>query len=282
VSHGGDIFAQRCLACHRLDTAGHDVGPNLAPLRDKPADYWLKNIVDPNAVVEPATAASLFELNDGRVLVGIVKAETATSFTIAAPGGGKETILRADVKSKKQTPSSLMPEGLEAGLTPQDLADLIAFLRAAPKPGNQPAPIVAETNGTLLLSARKAEVRGPEIVFETELENLGFWHRPDDHAAWTAHVAKPGEYDVWLDAACAPDSAGNSFLIRAGPAELRGTVASTGGWPAYQRSKIGRVALTPGELRVTMRPAGPVRRALMDLRALALVPAGVEPVWTRK
>jgi putative heme-binding domain-containing protein len=130
AARGREIFAQRCAVCHRLDDAGFEVGPNLAALRDKPADYWLKNILDPNAVVEPAAAGSVLELSDGRVLAGVIKAETATSFTLAGPGGFAETVLRAEVKSKKAAPRSLMPDGLEAGLGANDLADLIAFLRA--------------------------------------------------------------------------------------------------------------------------------------------------------
>jgi putative membrane-bound dehydrogenase-like protein len=61
ASHGGEIFGQRCTICHRLDTAGNEVGPSLAGLRDKPADYWLKNILDPNAIVEPASAGAILE-----------------------------------------------------------------------------------------------------------------------------------------------------------------------------------------------------------------------------
>jgi putative membrane-bound dehydrogenase-like protein len=277
--HGGEIFAQRCTICHRLDTAGNDVGPSLAGLRDKPAGYWLKNILDPNAIVEPASAGAIFELSNGRTLVGVVKAETATSFTIAAPGGTNEVVLRADVKSRTAAPRSLMPDGLEAGLTPQDFADLIAFLRAAPKPGNQPAPVAAARDGTLLLPARQAEIRGREIIFEPKFSNLGYWHGPDDHAAWTVHVAKPGEYDVWLDAACDPASAGNGFLIHAGAAELHGTIASSGGWSKYQRTKIGQLTLPSGETRITMAPVTSPRGALLDLRALALAPAGQKPSW---
>lgn len=282
ASHGGDIFAQRCAACHRLDTAGHDVGPNLAGLRDKPAEYWLKNILDPNAVVEPATAGTILELKDGRSLAGVIKAETATSFTITAPGGTSETVLRADVKSRQVAPVSLMPDGLEAGLSEQDLADLIAFLRAAPKPGNQPAPILAAPNGSLLLTARLAEIRGGSLIFENEFANLGHWHGSDDHAAWTIRVAQSGEYDLWLDAACDPDSAGNAFAIQAGAAQLRATASSTGAWSKYQRTKIGRVTLAAGEQRITMAPAAAPRRALLDLRALAFAPAGQEPAWTSK
>jgi putative membrane-bound dehydrogenase-like protein len=136
VAHGSEIFQQRCSLCHQLDASGHDVGPNLTALREKPADYWLKNILDPNAIVEPATAATVLELKDGRIAAGIIKAETATSFSIVAPGGTSETILRTDVKTRTAAPASLMPEGIEAGLSTQDVADLIAFLRSPPKPGN--------------------------------------------------------------------------------------------------------------------------------------------------
>jgi putative membrane-bound dehydrogenase-like protein len=281
-SHGGELFAQRCASCHKLDTAGHDVGPNLATLRDKPVDYWLKNILDPNAIVEPATAGSLIELKNGRMLAGVVKAETATSMNIAAPGGGMETVLRADVKSRTPTSVSLMPDGLEAGLTPQDLADLIAFLRTAPKPGNQPSPVTAARNAGILLTAKQAELRGRQIIFEADLANLGYWHGADDHASWTIHVAQAGDYDVWLDAACAPTSAGNPFVVRAGTGELRGTASSTGAWSNYQKIKLGSMQLAAGENRFTMQPSAAPRQALLDLKAIALTPTGTPPNWAEE
>jgi putative membrane-bound dehydrogenase-like protein len=137
AKHGGEIFAGLCATCHRLESVGSDFGPNLAALRDKPADYWLKNILDPNAVVEPAFVGAILEMKDGRTIASVIRSESATSLTLAAPGGGVETVLQADVKTRAKAPRSLMPEGLEAALSPQDVADLIAFLRAAPAPAEK-------------------------------------------------------------------------------------------------------------------------------------------------
>jgi hypothetical protein len=79
---------------------------------------------------------------------------------------------------------------------------------------------------------------------------------------------------VILDWACAPESAGNAYVLE-GDTPLRGKVASTGGWDRYRREKIGTVSLKAGEQRLTFRPDGPVvRLALIDLRSLVLVPEG--------
>ena len=68
------------------------------------------------------------------------------------------------------------------------------------------------------------------------------------------------------------DSAGNAYLLDSGP-PLRGRVASTGGWDQYRRQKIGTITLKAGEQALTFHPDGKLmRRALLDLRAIALVP----------
>ena len=61
----------------------------------------------------------------------MVKAETATSLALVQAGGLEETILRSDIAGINASQVSSMPEGLEQNLTPQDLADLIAYLKQA-------------------------------------------------------------------------------------------------------------------------------------------------------
>jgi putative membrane-bound dehydrogenase-like protein len=278
---GGMVFSRACATCHKLDSAGHDVGPNLTAMRDKPSDYWLKNILDPNAVIEATGAGAIFEMKDGRTLAGIVKAETANGFTLAAPGGATEVLARTEVKSRKPAPVSLMPDGLEAAMTPQDMADLIAFLRHAPKqlPGNTPAVAAAEKDGVIFLRASAAELRGGDITFEGDFGNVGYWHGSEDHAAWTTNVSKPGDYDVWMDFACDEGSAGNSFALHTAGAELSGKVPATGAWANYRREKVGTISIPGGEQRIVMRATAALRGALMDLRTVALTPAGIAPRW---
>lgn len=83
--------------------------------------------------------------------------------------------------------------------------------------------------------------------------------------------AKAGDYDVWLDYACHPKSAGNAFVLTANTSELRGKAASTGGWDKHQRVKTGRVTLADGETRIAMQSTGQLNGALLDLREIELV-----------
>ncbi|MFZ4596439.1 MAG: hypothetical protein ACOYOF_19440, partial [Verrucomicrobiaceae bacterium] len=69
----------------------------------------------------------------GEQLYGIVNTETSNSLTLKLPGNVVRSVLRSDIVSLKSANLSLMPDGLEAALTPQSLADLIAYLQA-PKP----------------------------------------------------------------------------------------------------------------------------------------------------
>jgi putative heme-binding domain-containing protein len=130
---GATVFANACATCHFLRGQGHAVGPNLAALADKtPADF-LTAILDPNAVVEPRFIAYNIETKDGLSLSGIVSAETATTLTLVQGGGGQETVLRSDIQEMRASGLSLMPEGLEQTMTPQDLANLIAYLKTSPR-----------------------------------------------------------------------------------------------------------------------------------------------------
>jgi putative heme-binding domain-containing protein len=103
-------------------------------LADKTPGDFLLAILDPNAAVEPRFISYDIETKDGRSLSGIINAETATTLTLVQPGGIQETILRSDTAEIRATGLSLMPEGLEQAMGVQDLADLIAYLKASPAP----------------------------------------------------------------------------------------------------------------------------------------------------
>ena len=128
AGRGKAAFAKRCANCHRLEGAGHAVGPDLAPLTHKPAEYMLTAILDPNRAVEDRYLEYVALTTDGRQLTGILLEETGASLTLAAPEGKKLTVSRSELDQIKSSGKSLMPEGIEGGLTPQDLADLLEFL----------------------------------------------------------------------------------------------------------------------------------------------------------
>lgn len=129
-NRGRDVFGRLCASCHRLDGIGHDVAPDLRALRGKDKDYWLKNILDPNAVVEPRFVQYDLELKDGRVASGLIKSDTGTSIDVISGNGLAETVRRADVASMRASGLSMMPEGLEQALSVPDMTDLLALLVA--------------------------------------------------------------------------------------------------------------------------------------------------------
>ena len=61
---------------------------------------------------------------------GMIAAETASSITLRRAEKAEDTLLRSEIDQIQATPQSLMPEGLEAQLPRQDLADVIAYLCA--------------------------------------------------------------------------------------------------------------------------------------------------------
>ncbi|HYT61875.1 MAG TPA: neutral/alkaline non-lysosomal ceramidase N-terminal domain-containing protein [Haliangiales bacterium] len=128
-NRGQIVFATNCSTCHAFGGQGHNVGPDLAAFRTKGPQDFLAAILDPSAAIEPRFINYQVETKDGRSLSGVVKAETAGSLTLVQGGGLEEKILRDDIAEIKASNLSLMPEGLEQNLTPQDLADLIAYLK---------------------------------------------------------------------------------------------------------------------------------------------------------
>ena len=128
-ANGRTVFNAICATCHRLDREGHAVGPDLFDIRRQTKENILFHIVNPDAEIAPAFTAYLAEAKDGRILSGILIGDTPTSITLRGPLGLEATLLRSDLAKLESLPSSLMPTGLEAGLSKQQLADLLAYLK---------------------------------------------------------------------------------------------------------------------------------------------------------
>jgi len=126
--HGRVVFRTVCAVCHRLDQEGHAVGPDLFDMRRQTKENILFHIIVPDAEVAPAFAPYVVEAKDGRVLSGILASETPTSVTLRGPLAQETSVLRSEIAKIEAAPGSLMPNGLEATISKQDLADLLAYL----------------------------------------------------------------------------------------------------------------------------------------------------------
>jgi putative membrane-bound dehydrogenase-like protein len=128
-AHGRALFATHCASCHRLDRVGAAVGPDLLGTRNQPKETILLHVLVPNAEILPSFAAYQIETRDGRELSGLIFAETASSLTLRQAQGIEETIPRANIRSLTASAVSLMPDGFEQSMKPQDLADLLGYLK---------------------------------------------------------------------------------------------------------------------------------------------------------
>ncbi len=129
TTRGAKVYETLCMVCHRHLDRGNDVGPNLGTIKAWTAEQILTNVLDPNREVSPNFALYIVETNDGRTLSGLITSETAGNLTLKRADGGTDTVLRSEIKSLTSPGISLMPEGLEAAITPQQMADLIAYLK---------------------------------------------------------------------------------------------------------------------------------------------------------
>ncbi len=124
------VFKQLCATCHRLDREGVTVGPDLFDIRRQPKENIVFHIVAPDAE-DRARLHRLHLRDQGRAgLRGHSHLRDADQRDASASRAAiDETVLRADVKSLTALPGSLMPAGLDAAMSPQDFADLLAFLK---------------------------------------------------------------------------------------------------------------------------------------------------------
>lgn len=127
---GKKVFINICSNCHQYKNWGVAVGPVLTEISRKSKSTLLHEILDPNSNVDTKYINHRVELNDGKVYTGIISSETDTRLVITMVGGSKQTIPKNQIKKLNSLGTSLMMEGLEASMSKQEMADLLAFLRS--------------------------------------------------------------------------------------------------------------------------------------------------------
>lgn len=129
---GRAIFLQRCMVCHVAAGQGFAVGPDLVTVKTRGREGLLSAIVDPNREVAAQYLQYMVETKDRETIAGIVTEDTAAGITLKMPGGVSRTVERVRVQGTTSSGQSLMPEGLEGGMTKQDMADLLTFIETLP------------------------------------------------------------------------------------------------------------------------------------------------------
>jgi putative heme-binding domain-containing protein len=129
AQRGRAVHARLCAQCHVADGVGHAVGPDLASFVHRSAEDLVTSILDPHLAIHPNYVAYEVTLDSGETEIGLIAAETAGAVTLLQAGGARRTITRGRIAAMRSTGASLMPSGLEQGLEPRDLRDLVAFIQ---------------------------------------------------------------------------------------------------------------------------------------------------------
>jgi quinoprotein glucose dehydrogenase len=132
AQRGRQIFFERtevgCVRCHTVAGTGGKVGPELSKIgSQKPREYILESIVDPNKVIAKGFETAVVVLDDGRSVAGIVKSEDAKQLVLMTPEGKTVTVEKSSV-DQRASGKSAMPQDVAKPLTKFDLRDLVEFL----------------------------------------------------------------------------------------------------------------------------------------------------------
>ena len=128
VARGAEIFRERCATCHAFRGTGVVLGPDLASVVSNGQEKLMVSILDPNREVAPNFTAWTAETRSGEEITGILVRESESAVILKQAGGAETTIDRGNLARLRPDGRSLMPEGLETGMSSADLAGLLAWL----------------------------------------------------------------------------------------------------------------------------------------------------------
>jgi putative membrane-bound dehydrogenase-like protein len=127
---GRALFRDRCATCHWLGDLGETIGPDLTFANRQDREFLLASLVDPGGAVRKEYQLFQVETRDGRVLAGLIVAQTPVAITLRDARGERTTIPRAEIAELKESDGSLMPDSLYKEFRPEELRDLFRFLQS--------------------------------------------------------------------------------------------------------------------------------------------------------
>ena len=129
LDHGRALFEEHCAECHQPQGQRARIGPNLSGVNNKTREQLIESILDPSRDIRPNYANYVVVDKVGRIYDGLLAGETAEAVRLRGEYED-QTILRKNIAEMRTSTVSLMPDGLEEDLSPQDLADVIEYMRA--------------------------------------------------------------------------------------------------------------------------------------------------------
>lgn len=137
IANGAKIFANAspgCSSCHIVNGRGIELGPNLSEIGTKLGkDALIESILEPSSGVSFGFEAWNFTLKNGDEAYGLLASETTDEVAVKAVGGIVTRLKKSEIEARQQSKLSIMPAGLQAAMTTQELVDLVEYLASLKK-----------------------------------------------------------------------------------------------------------------------------------------------------
>ena len=128
AKRGHDQFVARCFMCHQAAGEGMVLGPDMLSVKSRGREGILTAILDPSKEVAPQYIAYDVITKDGNTYTGMISRDEAATLTLKIMGGVEIPLPRSNIRGSSSGGKSLMPDGLEANMTVQEMADLLTFI----------------------------------------------------------------------------------------------------------------------------------------------------------
>ncbi|MDO8994363.1 MAG: c-type cytochrome, partial [Daejeonella sp.] len=128
IENGRVLYLANCGYCHRLFNEGGSIGPDLTGYERSNVNYFLLNIIDPNADIREGYGLHRIITTDGRTIEGKIVASNGDTHTIQTQAGKEIILSLKQIKEMKALPVSIMPERILDRLKDQEVKDIFAYI----------------------------------------------------------------------------------------------------------------------------------------------------------
>ena len=123
--------SQSCLACHTTADGQTPKGPHLVDIGKRYKAHELaESVLNPSAKIAQGYESYAVRTTDGRVITGFIVSQRASAIDIREASGIQHALPLDEIQERAAQKTSAMPAGLIANLTPEQLADLLAYLQS--------------------------------------------------------------------------------------------------------------------------------------------------------
>ena len=133
---GKNLFkVANCVGCHKLNNEGREFGPDLTKIEPKKhtSEGLLQSMLEPSKEIAEKFQSNIFVLHSGKVVTGMVVAETPTEVKVLVDPlskGEPAVLLKSEIEERRKSPTSIMPLGLLNKLTREEILDLVGYVYA--------------------------------------------------------------------------------------------------------------------------------------------------------